>query len=145
MILALSGLAIDVGRMFVVRGELQAFADAATLSAALELDDSGAGLGRARDAAAALTVGDHAMKWDMGSKAITAYSLQFARGEDAPDAQSWQDSPRDASGYRFVRIVVAVPVSLTLLRVLEGMQAGVSTVQVASVSGRVRGTTRLIE
>src|SRR5712691_9034010 len=38
ILLGMAGLAVDAGRLYVVKSELQAFADAAALSAALELD-----------------------------------------------------------------------------------------------------------
>jgi uncharacterized membrane protein len=148
VLLGVAGLVVDVGRMYVVKSELQAFADAASLSAALDLDGTQAGIRRAGDAAAAIASGDNAMKWDMGSKAITGYKLEFARGENTPDAKSWEPSPADASGRRFVKVAVTVQVPLTLLRVVESIQADSSTVAVTSVAGSFRGSAnaaRLVE
>src|ERR1700677_4891017 len=51
LLLGLAGLGIDVGRMYVIRAELQSFTDAAALSAALELNGSDSGLARARTGA----------------------------------------------------------------------------------------------
>jgi len=148
ILLGLAGLVTDVGRMYVVRSELQAFADSASLSAALELNGTEVGLRRARDRAAAIASGDHAMKWDLGSKAITGYKLEFAKGDGAPDANSWREAPQDASGYQFVKVSVAASVPLTLLRVVEGIQSDASTVAVKSTAGNFPGNanaTRLVE
>src|SRR5690349_4879492 len=67
IVLGLAGLGIDAGRLYVVKSEVQAFTDSASLSAAMELDGTAAGLRNARDAAASVTEGEHAMRWDLGS------------------------------------------------------------------------------
>src|ERR1700693_5700592 len=81
ILLALAGLGIDIGRMYVVRSELQAFSDAAALNAALQLDGTDAGLARARRAASALATGPHAMKWDLGSQPITDITSSFLKND----------------------------------------------------------------
>src|SRR5580704_6463948 len=70
ILLGLAGLGIDIGRMYVIQSELQAFSDAAALNAALQLDGTEPGIARARHAASELATGPHAMKWDMGSQPI---------------------------------------------------------------------------
>ena len=135
IVLGLAGLAIDAGRMYVVRSELQAFTDSASLSAALELDGTLAGLRKAREAAAVIARGEHSMRWDLGSKSIDDFKLSFAKGVAAPDDQSWQDAPRDGNGYRFAKVMTSVPVPLTFLRALPGIQSDSSKVAAASVAG----------
>ena len=44
------GLAIDLGRMYIVKGEAQTYADSAAIAAVLELDSTSVGLERARTA-----------------------------------------------------------------------------------------------
>ena len=44
-------LAVDVGRLYVARNELQVLADETAAAAAFELDGTGDGLARARNAA----------------------------------------------------------------------------------------------
>jgi len=148
VLLGLAGLLIDVGRMYIVKSELQAFADAASISAALQLDGTETGFSRARDAAASMAEGDHAMKWDMGTKAVAAFKLSFAKGDAAPDAKSWRETPEDAAGYHFVKVTVEAAVPLTLMRAVEGIQSDVSKVAAAGTAGNFRGKTnaaRLIE
>jgi uncharacterized membrane protein len=148
VLLGLAGLVIDVGRMYVVKSELQAFADAASLSAALQLDGTKTGFNRARDAAAKIADGDRAMKWDMGTRAISGFKLSFAKGDAAPDAKSWQEAPEDASGYHFARVTVEAAVPLTLMRAVEGIQSDASKVAAAGTAGNFRGkanAARLIE
>ncbi len=45
LLLGLAGLGIDIGRMYVIRAELQSFTDAAALSAAMELNGTDFGAG----------------------------------------------------------------------------------------------------
>ena len=148
IVLGLAGLGIDAGRLYVVKSEVQAFTDSASLSAAMELDGTAAGLRNARDAAASVTEGEHAMRWDLGSKRISDFKLSFARGDSVPEERSWQESPRDPNGYRFVKVETKVQVPLTLLRAVQGFQSDSSAVSAASVAGVFSGegrVARLIE
>jgi uncharacterized membrane protein len=130
ILLGLAGLVIDVGRMYIVKSELQAFADAASLSAAFELDGAKDSLARARAAAESLTQGDRGMKWDMGTKAIGDFKLSYAS-----DGRSWEESPKNPSDVRFVKVKAEVEVPLTLLRVVEGIQSDTSKVVATSTAG----------
>ena len=78
LLLGLAGLGIDIGRMYVIRAELQSFTDAAALSAAMELNGTDSGLARARTGAGRLANGPHAMRWDMGTQAITNIATSFS-------------------------------------------------------------------
>src|SRR6202022_4041839 len=80
ILLGLAGLGIDIGRMYVIQSELQAFSDAAALNAALELDGTEHGIERARQAASKLATGPHAMKWDLGSQTIHDITVSFPPG-----------------------------------------------------------------
>jgi len=148
ILLGLAGLVIDVGRMYIMKSELQAFTDAASLSAALQLDGARDAVSRARDAAAALADGDRAMRCDMGTRPITGFKVSFAKGDSQPDARSWQEAPADVSGYRFARVTVETAVPLTLLRVVDGIQGDSSRVGAGSIAGSFPGSAnaaRLME
>ena len=145
ILLALAGLGIDVGRMYLIKDELQAFADAAALSAALKLDGTGQGMENARQASAELTTGPHAMKCNMGTEAITEIATSFAKGESKPDAQTWQAEPHDAGEYRFVRVVATAHAPLIFLRAFEALKADSGVVVAASVAVNTQGTARLVQ
>ncbi len=89
LLLGLAGLGVDIGRMYVIRAELQSFTDAAALSAALELDGTESGLARARTGAGAVGGGPHAMRWDMGTQPITNITTSFSS-----DRRIWQERPK---------------------------------------------------
>lgn len=136
---------IDLGRMYMIKSEMQAFADAAALSAALEMDGSDAGLRRARKAAAQLATGPAAMRWDMGTQPIRDISVGFAKGEASPDSKSWQTEPQSSSDYRFARVVATAQAPLIFLRVFQPLRPGVSTVIASSVAVKTPEAARLVE
>ena len=145
ILLAIAGLIVDIGRMYVIKSEMQAFADAAALNAAVQMDGTNDGLARARSSAIQLTTGPHAMKWDMGTQPITEINTTFAKGEAAPDDKSWQTEPSTAEGRRFVRVVATAPAPLIFLRAFETIKADFSTVAASSVASNTPAGVRLIQ
>jgi uncharacterized membrane protein len=152
ILLALAVFGIDLGRMSMIKSEAQAFADAAALSAALEMDGSKGGLARARAAALQSAGGPAAMRWDMGTRPFTDISVQFGKASTgatndrpAPDPKSWQSQPQSPSDYRFVRVVATAQAPLIFLRVFEPLHPDASVVAASSVALKTPETTRLVE
>ncbi len=100
------GLAVDVGRLYIVRNELQTFTDSAALAAAAELDGTSAGIRRATDAAAA-----NPNRWNLGSAAVTDSRIAFAKFQSGP----WAASPSPAAGYICARVTAGAWVPLSFL------------------------------
>ena len=128
ILMALAGLGIDIGRMYVIQSELQAFSDAAALNAALQLDGSERGNARARQAASALAAGPHAMKWDLGTQPINDIIVSFPQGNS-----------------HSVRVVVSAPAPLVFLRALPAGKTGFSTVAASSIAAKTPDGARLIQ
>jgi len=128
ILLGLAGLGIDIGRMYVIQSELQAFADAAALNAALRLDGTEHGITRARQAASELAAGPHAMKWDLGSQPINDITVTFPQ-----------------SNLQSVRVFASAPAPLIFLRALPAGKLGFSTVAVSSVAAKTAEGARLIQ
>jgi len=145
MLLAVAGLGIDIGRMYLIKSELQAYADAAALSAAMRLDGSDPGLSSARQAPAELASGPHAMRWNMGTQPITEVLLTFAKGDAAPDSNSWQSEPKSANGYRFARVTVTAHAPVIFLRAFEPFKDDASLVAAVSVAVRTQQAARLYQ
>ncbi|MBV9768023.1 MAG: hypothetical protein JOZ32_00495 [Bryobacterales bacterium] len=150
LLLALAGLGIDIGRMYVIRAELQSFTDAAALSAALELNGTDAGLARARAGAARWTTGPGAMRWNMGTEPITNVTTSFAQGAGSPDGetpndQSWRERPAEGAGYRFVRVVASEPAPVIFLRLFQPLGISSTAVAAASVAEKSDQAVRLIQ
>ncbi len=145
ILVGLAVLGIDLGRMYMIKSEMQAFADSAALSAALELDGSEAGLARARTAASGLASGPNAMRWDMGTRPITDISVRFAKGDPMPDPKSWQTQPKPSADYRFVQVSVSAQAPLIFLRAFQPLRPGASVVAASSVAVKTAEATRLVE
>jgi len=137
LLLGLAGLGIDIGRMYMIRAELQSFTDAAALTAALELNGTASGLARARTGAGQLATGPQAMRWDMGTQDITNITTSFS-----PDNQTWQEQPKPPEA-RFVRVVATEPAPVIFLRIFEPRTS--TTVAAASVAAKMEQNVRLIQ
>src|SRR5258708_23215252 len=136
--MAFAGLGVDIGRMYVIKSELQAFADAAALNAAMQLDDTE----RARTAAAQLASGPNAMKWDMGTQPIENITVSFANGDAVPDPNSWEEKPA-TNDRHFVLGVASASAPLIFLRAFQSMSF--STVSAAGVAGKTAESVRLLQ
>ena len=129
ILLAVAGLAVDIGRMYLIKSELQAFADAAALSEARVIDGSEAGNTRAREAATNLTQGPNAMKWDMGTETITDITSTF----------------ENKNGQASARVTVTVPAPVVFLRAFRSFSPDFTTVAATSVAVKTAQAARLIQ
>lgn len=106
VLLGLLGLSFDIGHMYIVKNEAQAYVDAGAVDAALELDGTSNGINRAVAAVAASP-----NRWEFGSRSFTQRSVTFATSENGP----WIASPVPATGYTMVKVDVAANLSLFFL------------------------------
>ncbi len=143
VITGIAGLAVDVGRMYIVKGELQSLADSAALTASLQLDGTSAGIVRAQLAAGSVLSGAHALKWDMDTKTVSDLTTSFARGLSAapnrPDDATWSANPADASYYRFTRVVSRVDLPLTFMGAFHAYSSGKNMDESAIAASGVAG------
>lgn len=116
------GLAIDVGRLYIAKSEVQNFTDSASLAATLELDGTWQGIYRAQ-----ARVSSNPNKWDFVSTSITQTSTSFAQTESGP----WVVVPADPTGYRLARVVASVDVPLTFMSAFMGVTPSTGTAPVA--------------
>lgn len=106
---AMLGVSVDIGRMFIAKSEAQAFADSASIAAALKLDGTQVGI---TNATAAFNA--NANKWDFSSKAFTDKSIAFAASPAGP----WSATPASAASVRYARVTASAPVKLLFLPVV---------------------------
>lgn len=112
------GLTADLGRLYVARTELQSFADAAALSAALELDGTPDGIARAREAASHGPSGATASnRWNFATETVGDVRTEFAKAPSGPFASD-PDSPR---GCRFVRVSLNEKLPFYFLPAIDGL------------------------
>jgi uncharacterized membrane protein len=102
VIVAMLGLAVDLGHLYVAKSELQGYADAASVAAAYTLDGTSAGLARAT-AAAQGGLGSPPNSWNFGSQAVATPQVAFASSSAGP----FLNSPPTAAGVVFVQVSVA--------------------------------------
>jgi len=145
VIAGIAGLAVDVGRMYIVKSELQSLADSAALTASLQLDGSSAGIVRAQLAVKSVTSGTNALKWDMATKTVSDLTASFARGLSAapnsPDDTTWSANPADASYYRFTRVVARVALPLSFMGAFHAYSSGKNINEAAIAASGVAGQT----
>lgn len=109
VLFAVLGLAVDIGRMFIGKSEIQAYSDSASLAAALVLDGTTDGITAAQTA-----VANNVNTWNLETSKVSGYQVDFAQTASGP----WVTSPNPATGYSYARVQVTVPVTLYFMRVL---------------------------
>ncbi len=113
LLLAVVGMAFDMGRVYIARNEAQIFTDAAAMAAAKQLDGTAAGLARARAAVAAMP-----NRWNLGTENFTGVATEFSA-----DGQQWDTEPKDIAGLRFARVTAPDKhVEIMFLRAVGGPQ-----------------------
>jgi hypothetical protein len=136
-LLLLIGLAVDVGRIYVARGELQVFADEAAVAAAFELDGTQSGLTRARDVAASGPArGASPNRWNFASQLVSNVTTQFAASPDG----TYDSNPARASGLRFVKVQTSGSIQLYFLPLAPGIGSRQSP-SATAVAGQTRQTS----
>ena len=113
LLLAVIGMAFDMGRVYIARNEAQIFTDAAAMAAAKQLDGTGEGLNRARAAVAAMP-----NRWNLGTESFTGVVTEFSA-----DGRQWDTEPKDIAGLRFARVTAPDNhVEIMFLRAVGGPQ-----------------------
>jgi Flp pilus assembly protein TadG len=111
-LIGITGIGVDLGRMYIAKNEAQAFADAAALTAAQYLDGTATGLANARTAAG--QVGD---RWNLNTKSATDYTVDFSP-YSATNNFTWVANPNPATNYSVARVVARVQLPPTFIRVV---------------------------
>jgi hypothetical protein len=128
-ILGIAGLAVDVGRMYIVKSEAQSFADSAAFSAALQLDGTTAGITRASAA-----VASNPKKWQFQTDGFTNVTTLFAPGANGP----WSATPPNPpTGYYYAQVQTTVSLPMYLMGALAHPTAQIAA---AAVAGRAATT-----
>jgi Flp pilus assembly protein TadG len=111
-----TGLAVDLGRMYIAKNEVQAFADAAAIAAAQQLDGTTVGITRAQVAAQSVT-----NRWNLGTQLVTNVNVEFSQPDPAGGMNfTWATAPNPATLYSVARVRANVPVTLFFMSALAG-------------------------
>jgi uncharacterized membrane protein len=114
LLLAVIGLAFDLGRVYIARNEAQVFTDAAAMTAAARLDGTPAGLITAREDVAHLPI-----RWNLGTEDFRRVVIEFSA-----DRSVWEKDPKDTAAIRFARVIApGNNLEITFLRAVGGPQS----------------------
>jgi uncharacterized membrane protein len=131
LLLAVMGLAFDVGRIYIARNEAQVFTDAAAMAAASKLDGTKAGVDLAREAVAKIP-----MRWNLGTQEFKGVVVEFSA-----DGSRWEKDPRDAASMTQARVTAPDnSVEITFLRAVGGPNNFTVPAHAAAASNPVRLT-----
>ena len=141
VLIASAGLAVDMGRMYITKNEAQSYADAAAVSAALQLRGTAYGLTLA-DAAVAASPNSWGFSTTAFGAGDTASGAATVTEYSADGLAGWQSSgAATASTARFARVTATVnKLPLYLLPVLNafgGSVGNLTTVKAFAVAGQV--------
>ena len=116
LLLALIGMVFDLGRVYIIRNEAQVFTDAASMTAAKQLDGTPEGLARARAAVAALP-----NRWNLGVQDFHGVVVDFSA-----DNEHWKPEPDadELAALRFARVTAPDnQVEIMFLRAVGGPES----------------------
>jgi Flp pilus assembly protein TadG len=131
LLLAVMGLAFDVGRIYIARNEAQVFTDAAAMAAASKLDGTKAGIGLAREVVAHVP-----MRWNLGTQEFRGVIVEFSA-----DGSKWDSEPRDAASITMARVTAPDnTVEITFLRAVGGPNSFTVPAHAAASANPVRLT-----
>jgi Flp pilus assembly protein TadG len=105
------GMAVDVGRAFIAKNEVQTFCDAASMAAVLKLDGTATGIANAKTA-----VANTPNAWNMDTASVSSPTVDFATSVSGP----WSTNPSPATGYTFARVQATVPLPFYFAPVVTG-------------------------
>jgi Flp pilus assembly protein TadG len=122
------GLCLDLARLYIVRNELQAYADAAAIATAAELNGTEAGLNAAQDRAASQT-----NRWNFDTARVEDPDVSFADAAAGP----WRDKPGTVAELRYARVHVRASVPLWFLSAGTGHGR---TIEATAAAGQLAST-----
>lgn len=140
VMVAMLGLAFDSGRMFILRSELQTFADASALAAATQMDGTQAGIQGANATATAGPLGTVKPNgYNFDSTPITSVTATYATSYTGIyDSYATASSPA-SNNYTVIKLIASASVPLTFLPVLPGI--GTSITMKAHATAGQMGTS----
>ena len=127
------GLAIDVGHIFIVKNETQAYVDAAAIAAALKMDGTTAGITRANTEATNLSA-----HWNFDSATLSSPTVEFS---SASSGATWY-TPGNvttalAPTMRFTRVTKTVAPNIYFVPVVMVNKVYSADVQSRAIAGQV--------
>ena len=141
VMLGILGLAEDMGRMFVIRSELQAFSDAAALAAVVQMDGTRTGIQAANTlAGSGPGAGTTGNAVNFSTQTVANVSVGYGAAFNGTyDAYATAVGPA-SNTYRFVRVTATAAVTMYFLGVLPGI-ATTQTLSATATAGQLPGSS----
>lgn len=138
-LIGMMGLAVDLGRMYIAKSEVQTFADLTAIAATRQLDGSDAGVTRAKQ-----QVSGSQMKWNFSTQRFTQNTVLFSS-----DGVTWNDGSTDVKNLKYVYITSIIGIDLYFLPIVTAAPAnGVAFLMVSfqtSLKGSAAAGQHLID
>jgi Flp pilus assembly protein TadG len=136
VMIGMLGLAFDVGRMFIVRNELQTFVDASAVAACRQMDGTQAGIQLAHSTATSGPLGSttpNAINFDTGtvSNVTDTYATSFSGTYDDYATASGNAT----NNYRFVQVIANATTPLYFMAIIPGLPTS-QFLQASAVGGQ---------
>ncbi|HEY3458953.1 MAG TPA: pilus assembly protein TadG-related protein [Bryobacteraceae bacterium] len=136
VLIAAVGLAVDLGHMFVVKSELQAFSDAAAMAAVRDLDGTRAGIQNAHTLATQGPLGATLPNaTNFGTTSVTTATDTYATTFGGTYDSYATATTSSTNTYRFVKVAASANVPIYFLRILPGV-ASPATVSSSATAGQ---------
>ena len=116
------GLALDMGRMFIVKNELQTFVDASSIAACRQLDGTQSGIQNAHNTATAGPLASTQPNgWNFDSNSISNVTDTYATSFNGTYDSYATASSSATNNYRFVKVVASATMPLYFMAVIPGL------------------------
>lgn len=122
VMIGMLGLAFDLGRMFIVKNELQTFVDASAVAACRLMDGSQAGVQGAHNIATAGPLGSSTPNgWNFDVNAISNVTDTYATSYNGTYDSYATASSNATNNYRFIKVVANATLPLYFLGVIPNL------------------------
>jgi Flp pilus assembly protein TadG len=141
VMLGMVGVTYDLGRMYIVKNELQTFVDASALAAVAKMDGTKTGIDGANATATAGPLGTSKPNgYDFDSKTISPVTATYASNfTDTYDSYAVASS-NATNTYRFINITASAALPMTFLPVLPGIPTSM-TITATATAGQQAGSS----
>ena len=122
VLIGMLGLAFDLGRMFIVKNELQAFVDASAVAACRQMDGSQVGIQTAHTTATAGPIGSSQPNgWNFDVYGISNVTDTYATAFTGTYDSYATASSGSSNNYRFIKVTANATLPLYFLAVIPGL------------------------
>lgn len=130
------GLAIDLGHMFIVKNELQAYVDSAALAACRLMDGTQTGVQLADAMAKRGPMADTKPNaWDFDVNVVSNVDTAYSPSYGGPYVNYSTAAASPSNTYRFIRITASASLPLYFLRIIPGIPSG-QNIRAAATAGQ---------